>query len=237
MLRDKPEYRDVNGITAEIIRSARRKTVEIRVREGAVSIRVPARTSVEKIDELLGKKQRWIAEKIALQRQIIPPEAKKYVGGETFTYLGDDYRLQVESGSFAPVKLTNENLVVRVPGGSAQPHTVRNALLRWYQHQAQRQLAEKVKRLAPRVGVQPASIEIKTFKARWGSCSTNGKLQFNWLIILAPEHMVDYVVVHELCHLLQHNHSAAFWREVERVMPDYRVCRAWFKGNGRRLQL
>ncbi len=237
MTRAKPECREVSGYTVEVIRSSRRKTAEIRVREGAVSIAVPSRTSIEKIDQLLATKQRWIKEKVALQRQIIPTETKKYISGEVFSYLGDDYRLQVESGSFAPVELIAGTLVVRVPGGSTQPLMVRNALLRWYKRQAQQHLEEKVKHLAPRVGAQPAAIEIKAFKARWGSCSIKGKLQFNWLIILAPEHIVDYVVVHELCHLLQHNHSSVYWREVERVMPEYRECREWLKINAATLRV
>ncbi len=237
MTSHKLEWREFEDFTAKVVRSSRRKTAEIRVRAGAVSILVPALVSVKKIDELLEKKQRWIVEKIALQHQIIPPAVKKYVSGEMFRYLGDDYRLQVKSGPFAPVKLTNEMLVVCVPGGSSQPGVVRNTLLRWYEQQAQIQLAEKVHRLAPRVGAQPTSIEIKTFKARWGSCSIKGKLQFNWLIILAPDHVVDYVVVHELCHLLQHNHSAAYWREVERVMPEYREYREWLKVNSATLKV
>ncbi|MDY0213859.1 MAG: SprT family zinc-dependent metalloprotease, partial [Desulfuromonadaceae bacterium] len=163
--------------------------------------------------------------------QIVPTAVKQYVCGEVFSYLGCDYCLQVVSGPFAPVELVSGALMVCVPGGSTQPHMVRNALLRWYKRQAHELLEKKVKRLALKVGAQPASIEIKTFKARWGSCSINGKLQFNLLIVLAPERIVDYVVVHELCHLLQHNHSAAYWREVERVMPDYRECREWLKVN------
>lgn len=231
------EWREFKDFTAKVVRSSRRKTAEIRVRAGAVSILVPALVSVKEIDKILEKKQRWIVEKIELQHQIIPPAAKKYVNGEVFSYLGDDYPLQVESGPYAPVELICGVLMVRVPGGSAQPSVVRNALLRWYKRRAHEQLEARVNRLAPLVGAQPTSIEVKTFKARWGSCSIKGKLQFNWLIILAPERIVDYVVVHELCHLLQHNHSAAYWREVARVMPDYRECRDWLKSNAAALKV
>ena len=108
---------------------------------------------------------------------------------------------------------------------------IRNALVRWYKRQASLKIREKVKRYAPIVGVEPAGVNIKTFKSRWGSCTAKGELEFNWLIMLAPNRMVDYVVIHELCHLIHHDHSPEFWREVMRVMPDYQQCREWLREN------
>ena len=98
---------------------------------------------------------------------------------------------------------------------------IRNALVRWYKRQAILKLTDKVDRYAERVGVKPAAIEVRSFKSRWGSCTQRGELHFNWQIMMAPNQLVDYVVVHELCHLLRHDHSPEFWKEVERVMPDY----------------
>ncbi|MCO4320984.1 YgjP-like metallopeptidase domain-containing protein [Aliidiomarina quisquiliarum] len=109
-----PEYRDGNGFIAEVIRTNRRKSADIRVEEGAVSIVVPVSTSVEKIDQLLLNKRRWIREKIALQRDMAPPSSKEFVSGEAFPYLGRNYRLKVEIGPFAPVKLRHGRLVARV---------------------------------------------------------------------------------------------------------------------------
>lgn len=232
----KPEYRDGNGFIAEVIRSRRRKTAEIRVEEGAVSIVVPADTCVEKIDRLLQSKRAWIKEKMILQRELVVPGDKEYVSGEAFPYLGRNYRLKVERGPFAPVKLLNGRLVVRVPEGG-RPHMIRNALVRWYKRQAAQKLTEKVERYAPMVGVKPAGVSIKTFKSRWGSCTAKGELQFNWLIMLAPNRMVDYVVIHELCHLLHHDHSPEFWREVARVMPDYQQCKEWLRVNSTGLRV
>lgn len=199
------EYRDGNGFIAEVIRTNRRKSADIRVEEGAVSIVVPTNTSGEKIDQLLVAKRQWIKEKIALQRELNPASTKQYVSGEAFPYLGRNYRLKVETGNFAPVKLLNGRLVVTLPNGSEQPHMIRNALVRWYKRQAEQKLTEKVERFAPMVGVEPAGVGIRTFKSRWGSCTAKGKLEFNWLIMMAPNRMVDYVVIHELCHLLVAN--------------------------------
>jgi len=158
-----------------------------------------------------------------------PASSKRYVSGEAFSYLGRNYRLKVETGNFAPVKLLNGRLVVTVPTGTEQPHMVRNALIRWYKRQAEQKLTEKVNRFAPMVGVEPAGVGIRTFKSRWGSCTAKGKLEFNWQIMMAPNRMVDYVVIHELCHLIRHDHSPEFWRELARVMPEYQRCREWLR--------
>lgn len=232
-----PEYRVGKDFIAEVIRTSRRKSADIRVEEGALSIVVPINTSNEKIDQLLLDKRLWIKEKIALQREMAPVSNKQFVSGEAFPYLGRNYRLKVECGSFTPVKLLQGRLVAQVPEGSQQPHMIRNALVRWYKRQAEHKLGEKVNRFEPMVGVKCAGISIKTFKSRWGSCTNKGELEFNWLIMLAPNRMVDYVVIHELCHLVHHDHSPEFWREVARVMPDYQQCREWLRDNSMGLQL
>lgn len=232
---NRSEYRDGHGFIAEIVRTQRRKTADIRVEDGAVTVVVPKDTSLEKIDQLLAGKRQWIREKMLLHREVSPASRKQYVSGEAFSYLGRNYRLKVERGPFAPVKLVNGHLVVTAPSGSEQPHIIRNALIRWYKHQADKKLREKVDRYAPIVGVEPHGVGIKFFKSRWGSCTVKGRVEFNWKIMLAPNRMVDYVVVHELCHLKQHDHSPAFWREVERVMPDYAQCREWLKDNAVKL--
>lgn len=236
-MKESREYLEHNGFIAEIIRTNRRKSVDIRVEDGAVSVVVPVCTSAEKIDLLLAAKRQWIKEKIALQRELNPVSTKQYVSGEAFPYLGRNYRLKVEAGNFAPVKLLNGRLVVTVPNGSEQPHMIRNALVRWYKRQAEQKLTEKVKRFAPMVGVEPAGVGIRTFKSRWGSCTAKGKLEFNWLIMMAPNRMVDYVVIHELCHLIRHDHSPEFWREMARVMPEYLRCREWLKLNAKNLEI
>lgn len=232
-----PEYRDGNGFIAEIVRTSRRKTADIRVEEGVVSVVVPISTSVEKIDKLLIGKRKWIREKIALQREVAPTSSKAFVSGEAFPYLGRNYRLKVVSGSFAPVKLLQGRLVVQIPDSSKEPHMIRNALVRWYKRQAEQKLKEKVARYAPMVGVKPTGVNIKSFKSRWGSCTTDGKLEFNWLIMQAPNRIVDYVVIHELCHLIHHDHSPLFWREVARVMPDYQQYKEWLRENAESLQV
>ena len=101
--------------------------------------------------------------------------------------------------------------------------------------QARRDLTERARLFAPRVGVTYGRISIRHQKTKWGSCSSGGNLNFNCLLMLAPEEVRDYVVVHELCHRKQMNHSEAFWAEVERILPEYREARKWLKKHGQEL--
>jgi hypothetical protein len=231
------EYRDAGGFIAEIIRSSQRKTADIRVEQGVVSVIVPKTLSTERIDELLAKKRQWIREKMLLHRETRPASTRRFVSGEAIPYLGRNYRLKVVDGPFKAPKLDKGRLVVSVPGGSNQPEMVRNAVIRWYRRRAEDKLSAKVERLAPSVGVTPDRVEVRAFRSRWGSCSPKGQVAFNWRIMMAPNRVVDYVVIHELCHLIQHDHSRAYWREVARVMPDYTQWRDWLRDVSHELEV
>lgn len=230
-----PEYVDGDGFIAEVIRTSRRKSADIRVEEGAVSVVVPVELPTERIAQLLASKRRWIKEKIHLHGESQPANTRQYVSGEAFPYLGRNYRLKVQRGPFEPVKLLQGRLLATLPYGAEQPHMVRNALARWYKRQAESKLQEKAARYAKQIGVTPSSVNVKAFKSRWGSCSPTGHVGFNWCVMMAPNRVVDYVVVHELCHLIHHDHSANFWREVERHMPDFAERKEWLKQNSERL--
>lgn len=232
-----PQYIQGRGFVAEVIRTARIKSARLQVDEGAVSIIVPDALADARIEKLLKDKTRWIKEKLYLYQQTMPVSSREFVSGEAFPYLGRNYRLKIESGAFQPVKLKQGRLVVTLPKEVATPQLVRNALVRWYRLQAQQRFAEKVLRYAKVVGVSPTAVDIKTFKSRWGSCNIRGEVQFHWKVIQAPHRIVDYVVVHELCHLKHHDHSPVFWKSVERVIPDYLECKEWLKLVGARFDV
>ncbi|MBR9883418.1 MAG: M48 family metallopeptidase [Oceanospirillales bacterium] len=231
------QFIECNGYVVEVIRSNRRKTADLRVEEGAVSIVVPQDTAADKIKQVLQSKRSWIAQKLAVQREIMPASGRQYVSGEALPYLGRNYRLKVNTGHFKPAKLINGRLVVTVPADTNQSAMARNAVIRWYKRHAEEKLSEKAERYAKLMGVQPKSIGIKTFKSRWGSCLKNGHIDFNWLVMMAPNRVVDYVVVHELCHLTHYDHSTLFWKEVARQLPDYEECRSWLRNNAHTLTL
>jgi len=231
------EYIQGNGFIAEVIRTSRRKTASIKVDDRVVSVVVPEDLTEQRIAQLLKDKNRWIKNKIAAQQAVTPASEKEFVSGESFSYLGRNYRLKVKRGAFTPVKLIEGRLVATLPNGAEKPHMVRNALVRWYRTQAEPKLIEKTQRCADIVGVEPSAIGIKTYKARWGSCNAKGRIDYNWKLIMAPHRIVDYVVVHELCHLKHYNHSTDYWKQVERIMPEFRQCRDWLKSNGGGLNL
>ena len=232
------EFVKGQGFIAEVIRTPRKMTATVRVREGKVSVVVPDSTIMNTVEALVTKKTKWIREKLLLQREHQPTKPKEYVSGESFTYLGRNYRLKVQNGPTKSVKLKYGRLVAHVPPSvQKRDQYVQNALTDWYREHALGKLHSKVGRYAQVIGVIPLSVGIKTFKGRWGSCSTKGNLLFNWKVIIAPNRIVDYVVVHELCHLHEHNHSPKFWKHVERVFPDYLECREWLKGNSRQLTI
>jgi len=227
-----PEYIHSDGIVAKVIRTPRRKTATIKVVESAVSVVVPQNLSEQRISGLLSDKNQWIKDKIATQKAVEALRLKQFISGEAFSYLGKNYRLKVNCGQFQPVKMLNGYLVVTVPNGSDNPHFVRNALVEWYQSHAAPKLIEKTQRYANYMGVQPAGVCVKAYKSRWGNCDSKGQISYNWKIVIAPHWVVDYVVVHELCHLQHFNHSKDFWRKVEHYCPDARKAQEWLREHG-----
>ena len=226
------------GFTAEIIRSSKRKTSAIKIQKGLVYIIVPNDLSRVAIEALVINKTHWITEKLRHQQSQLALPAKTFSAGECYAYLGSEYVLTIITGLTPKIKLEQDQLIVSVRDLSIDNAAITKALLiNWYKKQAVGVLKLKTQRYAAIIGVQPTRITIKTYKARWGSCSLSGALQFNWKLMLAPDSVVDYVVVHELCHLLHHNHSPAFWTAVARYCPEYRNHSAWLKNHGASLEI
>lgn len=226
-----------DGFSATVIRTKRKKTISIKVDAGKVSIIVPSDLPIVDIKKLLIKRTSWIQKKLLIQSKITPVEPKKYLSGESFSVLGENHTLSVYGASRNAVKLEDGQLFVFLAKRSRTTKKVRELLVDWYKKQANEIFVEKVAHYADILGVQPTAIEVKTYKARWGSCTINAKVQFNWKLIMAPHRIVDYVVVHELCHIIEHNHSKNFWNCVERVLPDYKARRTWLKENGFSLEV
>ena len=230
------EYIDSNGIVAGVIRTNRTKSATITVEEGKVCVVVPRQLENERITKLLKDKNRWIKEKIALHRDAQPKSSKQFVSGESFSYLGRNYRLKVHQGNYLPIKLSHGRFTITLRAGADNPDLIQDSLLSWYKQHAELKFKEKAKRYSKIIGVEFNSVALKDYKSRWGSCSVEGDITFNWKIIMAPNRIVDYVVVHELCHLIYHDHSPKFWREVERIMPNYAECKNWLKQHGASLE-
>jgi predicted metal-dependent hydrolase len=231
------EYIQANGFVAQVNRTDRIKSATIKVEDGVVVVVVPKTLSQGRIQTLLDNKTLWVKQKIALHPGSHPPHKKQYVSGEAFSYLGRNYRLKINEGELTPIKLIQGCLTMSVPKDSSEHKMIKYALISWFRRRAELKLREKIIRYSLIVGVETNGYKVTSFQSRWGSCTPRGRVDFNWKIIMAPNPMVDYVVVHELCHLKQHAHSPQFWKLVENIMPDYAERKEWLRVNGASLIL
>jgi len=216
----------------EIIRTDRVKSASIDVEDNLVKVTVPKNLSDERIEELIKGRILWIKQKLALQASAIVSKPKEYVDGEAFAYLGRNYRLKCAKGLEESVKLKSGYLNVTSKNGKRNSEHIKAAIEQWYRTKALSRLVNKTKRYSAILKVEPTSINLKDYKAMWGSCSPKGVVSYNWRIILAPHKIVDYIVVHELCHLIEPNHSSKYWKQVRSVIPDYENSKEWLKING-----
>lgn len=218
----------------------RRKTVEIMVDPvDGVLVAAPASATDPYIDNIVRRRAPWILRRLGGGAYGAGPVANlEFVTGETILYLGRQYRLRITSDNdltFPLARLTGGWLEVSVPKGRRSTdgrQTIVRALVHWYKQHAERKLKERVAHYGPRLGVEPTAVLVRSQERRWGSCAPDGALRFNWRIIMAPISIVDYVVVHELCHLRYAHHGREFWQRVANVVPDYQVRRQSLKRNG-----
>ena len=225
----------MNGFVATIKRTRRKGSVGFRLSSGQLVVLAPGAISIAELRLLLESKSAWILAKLEARDQVISKVKRYYRSGEPFTLGDQELVLKVCQGAFGTRLNSAAELVVSMP--EAKSDWVRNALVRWYKLQAQVHIEQRVSYFSPLVGAWPKSIEIKTYRARWGSCNSSGELQFNWKIIMAPTAVVDSVVVHELCHLLHMHHGPDFWAQVKRVLPNYKDAKQWLKDEGHGLGL
>jgi predicted metal-dependent hydrolase len=226
-----------DGFTVSVVKSARRKTTALKIKNGEVSIHIPKRQSLEIARHFVQEKTPWIQQKLQHQAQQALPE-KDFVEGESLLFLGKVYSLQLVPVERATTTLkTAQTIEVHGRLNILSKPAIRAALIIWYRQQAELYLRSQTAFLTTTTGLSPRSITIKTYKARWGSCRTNGDIQYNWKLMLAPPEIIDYVIIHELCHLQQHNHSAVFWQLVHRHYPNFKTARLWLKKNGASLEV
>ncbi len=225
------------------IRYSARKTLSLQVREGSVRLAAPHHACPKELQQWLDSKLEWVRTKLAdqQQRQLEIPH-RKLCQGETLPLLGRSLELCIEQTgqrSRSSVQLQGDQLRLRFYPNPAMSHQqqVRGLLEQWYKAQARALLAAKTRQVCAGLGVQASDIRLRKTISKWGHCTPAGVIQYNWLILQAPEAVVDYLVTHECCHLVHLNHSKQFWALVQRVMPGYREPRRWLRDNGHTLVL
>lgn len=158
--------------------------------------------------------------------------------GQGFAYLGRSYRLKFVSYSDVPLRLKNGRWELSEAFfASYGEAAVRKAFRDFYLSKGEQIFAERVAHFAPLVGVAPGPTVVKELGYHWASCGIAGALNFNWKSIMAPQTVIDYIIVHELCHLRYRDHSEMFWNEVDKVLPGYRERKEWLRRNGASLDI
>ncbi|HYM32466.1 MAG TPA: SprT family zinc-dependent metalloprotease [Candidatus Cybelea sp.] len=212
-------------LTVRISRRARRVSVRLNPVDAGVELVLPPRASLATGLRFAESQSSWIARRLAK----IPPRLP-FADGADVPILGVMHRICHVPGSRTTVRLEDGVILV---GGRAE-HLARR-VRDWLRKEAQARLLVRAEAAAALVGRNVRRVRVREMKSRWGSCSANGALAFSWRLILAPEHVLDYVVAHEVAHLQEMNHGARFWAVVERLNPGLSGARAWLAANGNAL--
>lgn len=212
---------------------SQRKTLSIYVKEATVEVRAPSGTKTNLIHQFLLQKSPWVERKLAQQKKQLQ-EKPKIATGQAILFMGQYKKLIVSQGNNR-VHEHPQHLAIECQN----PEKAVDILNHWLKQEAQFYITPRCLELAEKMAVNQKiqAINFRKTKSKWGHCTSEGKLQFNWLLIMAPTDVIDYVIIHELCHLTHMNHSPAFWQLVAKFCPDYLNHKTWLKQQGHRISL
>jgi predicted metal-dependent hydrolase len=228
------EVLTIEDLQFELRRSPRRKTVGITVdRDGSLILYAPACAGTEGLERVARRSRLWVYRKLAEQALLFQPrQQKEWVTGESFYYLGRSYRLLIVPAEKAvtgrPLRLYGGRFELRADALSSATEEFRA----WYSKCGETWIGRRVELLADRVGGRPTGVEMRDLGYRWGSCGAKNRLYFHWQTMCLPPGIIEYIVVHEMVHLLQSRHDADFWARVERIIPDCSARKQWLADHG-----
>jgi predicted metal-dependent hydrolase len=203
----------------EIRRGPRRKTLGLTVdRAGELVVHAPVSASEDELFEWVNRKLLWVYRKLALKEEMnSATRSPEFVSGESFFYLGKSYRLRVVDNGKSALHFDGEWFHLRRKDQS----TAREHFRKWYMRTGTPWIVERVSAWEPRVNAKPPRVMVGDLGFNWGSCGKNGAIYFNWRLLQLPVRLIDYIVVHEMAHLIEHNHTREFWKILDRAMPDW----------------
>ncbi len=220
---------DGQEVRYRLQRSARR-TIGFGISHDGLTVTAPARVSRGEIEAALQEKSHWILSKLAAWAERPKPRELAFETGDILPWLGGELVLRVEPrGIRTTLRRDGERVLVTVDPeatGALRQRAISAALIRHYKREGERFMTPRVEAFAARLDRPVRKVVIRDQKRRWGSCAADGTIRLNWRLMGFPEALIDYVCAHEAAHLVEPNHSAAFWRTVERVMPDWQLHRA-----------
>lgn len=212
-------------VTYTLKRSNKRRSIGLRIDDNGLTVNVPLRASEKWLHSVLQEKAGWVVEKLE-NWQSKKPAPQQWVEGEPILFRGETFTLRIVPSLFdGPPQLHGTHLVIHLSATDNQA-AIEKIIMQWYRREALQLFTECVAHFALLLNVTPREIKLSAARTQWGSCTTRGTVHLNWQLIKMPLHLIDYVVAHELAHLVEMNHSAAFWRVVETVCPDYAKLRA-----------
>lgn len=234
-------------IIPDKIEYSNRKSIAIIIEsDGRLIIRAPKRTPKKAILEICKHKKEWIRER---KKRVISkmPVKKRYINGESFLFLGKEHILEIENNHiineefslFNQSSVKNE-IYLKLSDGKLKTNTsnpliLEDLFIQFYRKNAKKMLTNKTFKIAEMLKLKINRVNITNPTKRWGSCSSSGNISLSWRLIMAPEEVIKYVIIHELAHLVYMNHSKAFWNLVESYMPNWKEQYNWLKDNGNML--
>lgn len=214
-----------------------RKTIKISVEApDIITVTAPRGVPKQVVIESVRNKSPWILKRLYLIKNAPAKPTHQFTSGESFLYLGKEILLEVienKDVKKAEVQLNDNKLTVYV--SEIEQNIIRTAIEKWYRKETLRKVIQRIKYYQQYFNTSPNSIRVKQQKRRWASCTYKDDILFNWRCIMAKEEALDYIVVHEMCHMVHKNHSKDFWKLVGQIMPDYKIRKAWLTENGIRM--
>jgi len=217
----------------QLVRSKKRRSIAIKVVHGQVQVRAPQRVSDAEINRLVQAKATWIAEHVERQQQQLQGLAPRlWQSGERLRWLGQPLQLKVSQAGRKTCERYGRELFVTVTARSNPQQEPRRTVIAWYQRQALQWLDDFFAHWPAEHGLQPQSWSVGDFTSKWGHCTRQHQLRFSWRLWMAPAWIVTNVVIHELCHLQEFNHSKAFWQLVAKHSASYQEAEQWLRTYG-----
>ena len=228
-------------IPITIRHSKKARRLSIRVTPSFVEAIAPEEYPLSKIDIFIKKKREWIYRKVeelnesGIENKFSWPD--RFVTGAKIPFHGRNMKLKVATKDISSIEISYSNGFFVEKPINASDTDVKTAMEKWLGFRLKDEVRDLVENYAPTLKVNPGPVTISTLKTLWGSCGKNGNMRINWLLILAPKPVLEYVVVHELCHLRYRNHSTEFWNQVAECLPDFPARKRWLTENGRLMSI
>jgi predicted metal-dependent hydrolase len=220
-------------LSYQLIRSNKRKTVGLQVKYGNIIIRAPQYVSEQEISHIVDAKSAWLQKKVAEQKSKPKPVNNYFQENSQLLIKGELKNLQINYGLFNEILIEESSIHLTLSNRKKSVDNVEKAVKKqlevWFKKQLTHYIDQQLSYYAEQIGVLPKSFKVRFYKARWGSCNSKGELSFSSLLAMTPHWVIDYVIVHELCHLVHMNHSREFWQLVTLNFPNYLSAKHWLK--------